>query len=538
MGSNRTAVGKGVPCRLAGLVVLGLGACSSLTPQMNWPFASESVPGQGTEAVPCRPSGPASQAHEALGATICQVEALQNAYIVANQDQSNINARTGAMVIATSALALFKGVTGPHPKDLAGLGVLGSGAFAYGSSMTSRARQSLYLAGAQALECGLSTARAYQLPADWLGSRSGPTQSPTFYGELGAAQGALAGLRYARIQLAPSLRESSVEIPNPQTRPETCKPSDYREPEAGARTAGETLSKLREIQRERARRHKLRCEAPQTLTQTRTPHPEARSLDAELLAEQTALASLISQAERLGAQVQGAAGALRAQALGVYVKVAGEQLKAEPDLAAVRAAASSLRQSAQGLTGASVFAPPPAPAKDKGVKGGVLHSDLADPPPSLSRVADPPGPFLVHLSQTQLAQAVTARLPLQARVLELQQRLEGAVLPSEFCAQRIGAQVMGVEPPDAALTVPQGGSKEFQVSSPGFPSGEVVPLAGGAKRALPLAQASSSGTALRFKLVYSAPAEAVVGSQERLTLSDGGGLVKHDVLITITAKQP
>ena len=148
-----------------------LNACSTLTPQI---FAESLYTQQPLAAA--NSAGTAASATRASAGTgtvpisraLAEAENVQRQYVSAVKDLSEVGTGTSAALIALGALGVLKAVTHPTSNDLVVLGLLGSATYAYGTTMTSKPRQLLFLSGAEALTCAITATRPYDLPANWL----------------------------------------------------------------------------------------------------------------------------------------------------------------------------------------------------------------------------------------------------------------------------------------------------------------------------------------------------------------------------------
>lgn len=151
--------------RLVGLILLGvLGGCSTLSPQI---FSDRLLVTGKNAAAGTGTAVAVKDANADVEKAKAEIETVQRRYLTAVSNLSKIPPRVSAALIGISSFALFKALTGGSTDDIAGAGVAGSAAWAYGTTMTSRPRQLVYIEGARALNCAVVATEPYNKGGQW-----------------------------------------------------------------------------------------------------------------------------------------------------------------------------------------------------------------------------------------------------------------------------------------------------------------------------------------------------------------------------------
>lgn len=517
----------------AALIAQAIAGCSTLSPQIFSPRFDPTL----APCVASAASAPASSASAATGcrpvtvtidSAIDDAVDLQGRYLKAVREHSELGAGSSAALIVVSALAVFKGVTHPSSKDLAGLGVLGSGAYVYASTMVSRARQQLYLAGAESLECAVAATRPYHFGpgSTWVSGDDGSLEGRIRKGEEALAQLVAA---MAPLQALQVTREFTESAPKREAAPECQALSAAPAPPAASGMPANDRERLAALRQRNTDELRDRCKPTAAKVVRETPNLDGTAHLNALKKAQRALERLVGQARRQLGEIDGAGNRLWSRTTSIQLQVAAEVLKTEPDITAVRNAAQSLKAGAISLAGAGAFpAAPTASAAGDDVPTGKAHASGTAGAID-RRTARRPDP---EIDQAQLAlnAARGAHARLDEKLGELKQRLDAVRTPLDKCGSVIAQRQLTVAPGDVELEVGAGQTQAFLVSGgSGIPSGNAVTDATKATRALPSATIEGG----QFKLVYTPPDKATDGQRETVTLVDGSGQLQHVVHIVV-----
>jgi len=299
-------------------LALTLGACAELRPQM---FSDRLAPSSKTPL-------PAATAGETISVADAKkdIESVQRKYLSAVTDLSALSPRTNAALIGLSAVALYKGLTGGSTEAIAGLGVLGSGVWAYGTTMASKPRQLVYLEGARALSCVVTVAEPYNVDKPWVTDLQAKTEAvATQSDELRKWLDKYAELKQSRSQ--PAVAGS--------------RPADCGSPPQCATTGvSEALAQAcRDEHAEFNRRCAVRGGSP---ARRITPAPEVLDAFKQAEDEQGRLQRAMSNADSLVGTLRMAGPKLYEQSVRIQLLVSAEVLKTEPDPASVLATLKNL----------------------------------------------------------------------------------------------------------------------------------------------------------------------------------------------------
>jgi hypothetical protein len=292
-------------------------------------------------------------------------------YVTAVRDQGNTTPQLSAGLIGLSALALFKGVTGANSTDLAGAGVLGSAAWAYGNTTDSRPRRDVYRAGADALSCAMSAVEPLRKGQASLGKPLDGKSVASLYGRS-------ASVREAMIDLV-ALREQHADLRSPLSVPKPAEPSKctaetraapcQKVPESASAAERATLDaackRLPPITEQR-------CTQPKPAGSLQiAANPEALKVFEQVDAELKAADQGVKAARRVIDTLEEAGPALWKKSVQIQIRVSEEVDKTIPNLASVLAAGQGMRSVAFGISGLDAFKPIPAVGSAQGGDASV-----------------------------------------------------------------------------------------------------------------------------------------------------------------------
>jgi hypothetical protein len=493
-----------------GVLVLAMAAlaagCSGIAPQI---FSDRllDAPAAGSACV----SAPAGQP-VTLECAYVDAARLQRRYVVAVRDEGNAKPQIAAGLIGLSALTLFKGITSPNTRDMAGAGVAGSAAWAYGSTMLSQQRLDVYRAGAEALMCAMAAVDPLRAGQSTLGSITDGADQPTLYGRRAA-------VIVARQHLEGLLRQHAAlnvtrEDPKPPER--SCR--TVLEP-APCPALNDTLSEA-DAALERARCGRLPPVRKQQCTTVQPPGkisrpPPPRVVDA-FNAARDELAAATQQVQTAQAAIRAlreAGPLLAAKTLRIQLAVSAEIDKTVPDLASVLSAAAGMRDVGFSLTGLGAFKPGAAQGGAATV-AGLASGDL-DALAAIERAT-------AELGSARVALDELTSLSLGTGHEQVRQTLDE-------CAFRVSGVRLTVTPAGDRTSVPLGGSVVFFVSGgSGVPTAMLV--AGPRQAAL---QFRVEGGQFRFE--FTPPQGSKPGDAFTVRFADGAGVAERLVEIVVAA---
>lgn len=301
-------------------------------------------------------------ASEALSAA--SAPTLQNAIAHAREAQrqwgesargeSDRKRGVSAGLIGLSAIALLKGVTNPNARDLAGIGAVSAGLFAWGNTMTSSARNAIYREGIATLACAVESVAPYDSPK-WNGSGE-----ETIDKLLANAQAAESKLDEWIDRLKPQNEVRTRNIPA-QPLPASCAP--LKQPVCTAAVPGSAQAAICEAL-------KPKCVARAASTVDEKPDPSLSALMQVAVKEKGELARTIDRTIQLQGRADSAGNWLWRTGVEVEQRVRDGIEKTEPDLATVLSVSQALKSPPAAAPAAS--APSPAQA----AKEAEAHSKL------------------------------------------------------------------------------------------------------------------------------------------------------------------
>jgi hypothetical protein len=445
-----------------------------------------------------------------LDAALVDANQAHRRYIQAAEDQGNGGPTLGAALLGLSSLAIFKGATGGHPKDLAGAAVVGGAGLAYSNTFLSRPRLAVYRAGADALSCAMTAVTPLVPAKKVLGEPTDRGDRDTLYGRRLALYAASEDLR--------QLLDKHAALNKPLTQPAadltTCKAA----PQANCAAAGAGLSAgaaaLAQAKCKAEPKKPPICTVERNRTETRQPSAKVQR---EFAAAEAELARADAQRDVATAAINSvvsAGPALCKKAEDIQLAVDAEIDKTVPDTAAILAAAQGIRDLGLGLTGVRV----PAADKTREAQGGEAAVRKPEPGEDgvLQQIAD------------ATARVRTARIALDALTRDLAGGGEWRKVMND-CSFKTAGVRMQVFPAGDSLTVAAGSTLTFFVASPsGKPSAVVVE--GPVSITIPPAREEGALQRLDFK----PPADAPLGAYT-IRISDGSGLLNKLVQVAVTA---
>jgi hypothetical protein len=502
---------------VAGVVLCTLSGCAALSPQI---FSDRLSP-------PLMQSGPSAvNTTQVTVPTVASarddVESVQKKYARAIQDLSNITPRTSAALIGLSAAALYKGLTGGSTKGIAALGVLGSGIWAYGATMTSQPRQRVYGEGIRALSCAVTAASPYDRDSTWIAELKDEIKGTALaFEDLREWQETYADLNTPQTIPGTKAPARSEDCTN-ATIQNSCKSIDPGSPSASNEKLLQECGELKDRCKSVAGTKDKVVAAPKEITDA-----VQRAKD-----EQARLALAISNGRTLQGTLEVAGSTLQDRSTEIQVKVSAEVLKTEPDPTAVLATLKNLKQVASAVSGVTLTAPP---VNGQTGAGGAQGAKTSPPSsePALAQTHESEIKAAVEDLRKRLKSSYTARVLLESRLAEVDgsiRKVNRALDQCEFTAP--GGIALVVSPSATSIELPLGSSQSFTVSGgTGVPLASVNGVAGAKVSALPEPRVDR-GT---FNFIYTAPADGHVGDQAIVMFTDASHQGAHEVTLTATA---
>lgn len=411
----------------ASVAALLLAACTSWAPA---PFSAAL-----TSDEPCGPAGgrqPGNGTKDASGIqqVIDEIKEVRRRYIRAAQCLTGESSAAGIGLIGLSSLALFKGITSPHSRDMAGLGVLGGATYlASGGADTSAIarRRTLYYAGAAALNCSLRFAETFQsggseerLLVDLINTAQA-TQSELLRVELGLREHNLS----AEVDTQPGRRAAAGCDAAPQSCTEPGASATARE-QAGFETCKAILA---------------RCTSSADTTRPKRTHPAVKAMINNLVKTHDEIEKLVFESTEVQAKVRKEPSRIGSQVAGIQTRVGDEASKTFPDVTAVLNSLGGLKAASFKVSGATALSDAAAE---------VAGSTESAGPAARPKTKDLPVKLMTD-AQSALTAASLAAARLR-RALQLEQgRFSDANSDLQACAMVLpGAPAAGTAPPPAA----------------------------------------------------------------------------------------
>ncbi len=287
-----------------------------------------------------------------LKTAIAHAREAQRQWGESARGESDRKRGVSAGLIGLSAIALLKGVTNPNARDLAGIGAVSAGLFAWGNTMTSSARNAIYREGIATLACAVESVVPYDSP-NWSGSGD-----ETIDKLLAKAQAAESKLDEWIDRLKPQNEVRTRNIPA-QPLPANCAP--LKQPVCTAAVPGSPQAAICEAL-------KPKCAARAASTVDEKPDPSLSALMQVAVKEKGELTRTIDRTIQLQGRADSAGNWLWRTGVEVEQRVRDGIEKTEPDLATVLSVSQALKSPPVAAPAAS--APSPAEA----AKDAEAHS--------------------------------------------------------------------------------------------------------------------------------------------------------------------
>lgn len=479
--------GRGAPKMrtVAGGLVLAcaLAACSSWMPPAFSPALSSDA--ACTRFVGTAGQGPAPAAADqesALERQVRDVEAARRTYLHVARCLTQDSSLGTAGLLGLSSLALFKGVTAPHPKDMAGLGAVGGFAYLNSSGDAgARQRRDVYYRGADALGCALKAAEPYRLSAvDGRDDVDGLAEQA-----LQARNGLLVPERSLRTEAARPALERIAGKPAAAgceriARRRCEDPGSSASP--GERAAYEACAVI-----------ERRCAAGPASTLSKTEHPSVKLLLADITKARDDIDRLLADANVLQGAIDVSARSLESQSALIQTAVARELDKTYPDPEAVLKSVGSLKAVAFNVTKAPAFGDSAPAATTGAAAAGQAHSDLA----AARSVKELP-----QAEYTEAREALREALDAGARLRRGLQRVHQRVAAVSTELRSCGLAAAAAPAAPTAPAAPEAGAPTATASPPAVavPSAVVDDLDGNVVRSLLGLPSSAGGGEVRARL--------------------------------------
>lgn len=501
---------KAAPATGIALMLLLSGCAATMSPQIYSPRLQDSKDAK---------SDPWARE---LPLVVAEVEQLQTRYITAVRELSQVQPAVTLSLIGLSAFSLLKGIISPSTDAIATAAVLGSAAYVYGSTVISKPRQLVYLAGVEALSCAVAAVEPYNKGADWLGDQRSPA-AESFRGRIATAASSLDDLR-RQAALAQVLNVTETIPAKPAAVLPNCAPKDRPSCDISSSATAEERRRFEASCKPAQAAFDRRCQ-PRQMNQTTkvAPDPMVDALLKQAADEQARLQRVLMAAQRTATAIEQAGPMLWERAVQIQVKVGTEVLKTEPDLSSVLAAVRGMGGAADLISGTDLFKPstPTGPAASQGGEGSAI---------STRQLSTADRAQLDEL-RAAIAQAAQARVALALMVAGVEGRVAATRKSLALCEVKVPGVTLAVLPDDEEVRIVSGGSTTFYVSGgSGTPQGVAVAISGSVgelKREL-----DPSG---RLRFTYTAPGSAVVDDMARIQFTDGSGQARHDVRVVVVA---
>lgn len=311
-----------------------------------------------------------------------------------------------AGLIGLSAIALIMGVSSPHAKDLAGLGAAGAALYAWGSTMTSSARNAIYREGIATMACAIEAVSPYEA-LGWVGHGT-----QTVEAQINAAETAKATL----MREARKMRQLNITketwIPG-RSMAANCAP---------LQTAKCTGAAANSIQAKLCEQLKAdpACTPRAATTAAEKPHPDLVSALQEAAEEQTKINAAIQDTHELRGKAALAGSWLWSTGVAIEKRVREGIEKTEPDLATVLSVSQALT-SPQPPKQSDKPQPPPSEQP-----GDAQSAETKNPAGRLA-----PRPAGLEDLRDAISESAQARQALEGRNAQLRGALAAA--RSESC---------------------------------------------------------------------------------------------------------
>lgn len=429
----------------AGMAVLMLSSCASWTPPVFSPSLSSDERcavfiGGATPA-----ASAASAASDPLEGAVDDIKTTRKRYIHAARCLTQDTSLGGAALIGLSSLALFKAVTKPHPKDMAGLGILGGATYLYaGGDSAIGQRRLVYYAGADALSCTLQAAEPYRTPKATKGSLTLPELVDK---ALTARDALLAPERDLMIEAKAPAEVQKVPGRAAAAACDQVGRQVCPEPGPGASAAEVASARACKKQNEL-------CVRGADTERTKTVHPAVRLMLADIAKVRNDIDKLVVDSTALESVIGLMTVRIEKHAALIQTQVAREADKTFPDLNAVLNSAGKLRTVAFNVSKASVFGDPPAAEAPAGKTESTGTSSQFKAPPETK----------LSEARQKLGEAIRAASDLRRTMMLSKQRIDNASIDLQSCVVSLPASTTtttetsgessGATPPSASTNPP------------------------------------------------------------------------------------
>lgn len=281
---------------------------------------------------------PPASASAPLPATVAGTSSLPNALALAREAQrqwaesargeADRKRGVSAGLIGLSAIALIMGVSSPNAKDLAGLGAAGAALYAWGSVMTSSARNAIYREGIATMACAVEAVSPYEA-LGWVGQGA-----QTVEAQIKAAETAKATLTNEARKMRRLNITTETWVPG-RSMAAHCAP--LKTPTCTGTAANSIQARLCEqLKADPA------CTPRVATTATEKPHPDLVTALQEADDEQTKIRAAIQDTQVLEGQAAIAGPWLWSTGIAIEKRVREGIEKTEPDLATVLSVSQAL----------------------------------------------------------------------------------------------------------------------------------------------------------------------------------------------------
>lgn len=422
-------------------------------------------------------------------------------YIAAVQELSSFNPRVGAALILSSAVAVIKGVTNPSGSALAKVAVGGSAGVAYGSTLVSKQREEIYMAGASALNCVIAASEPFNVAASTSGTWDASQQS---------MNARLAELQELLRVHAGAIRDTALAAAPARAQPQSCK----AEPAPNCNLKPESLTAMTTEERSRLTTSCLaakatrdqECAVPGKKTTTvLTADPVLqRTVGRADVAVADALA-LDARVKALRTRIAGAASDLRFRSREIQFNVGREVSKTVPDIASFLAASEKIKTTALAIGGQDALKPVPSVAQSGSIGGKSRARPFDAKARNLER---------------EIAKATEY---LAAATMDLS-KLVGPILlevdkPKATCKLQVPGRTLTLVPDLEEIEVPAGSQQTFYVMGAGEGLAWFATSRGGGKPGT-IKPGDESG---KRSFIYTAPAEGAAPQGDQILFTDPAG---------------
>lgn len=450
-GNGRAGVEAGsasltLPCRWALVAVFVISVAGCATTDRPYIFAEQGL----TAPTGASAALPAASAPN-LQLAIAHAREAQRQWGESARGESDRKRGLSAGLIGLSAIALLKGVTNPNARDLAGIGAVSAGLFAWGNTMTSSARNAIYREGIATLACAVETVAPYDSPK-WHGSGEESIDKL-----LDKAQAAEAKLDEWINRLKSHNEVRTKNIPAQQL-PSSCAP--VRQPVCTAAAPGSHQAAICEAL-------KPKCVARAASIVEEKPAPSFSALMLAAMHEKVEVTRVIDRTIQLQGRADSAGTWLWRTGVEVEQRVRDGIEKTEPDLATVLAVSQALKSPPVAPPAASASSPAEA------VKEAEAHSKLQPRQGDAVRTAPADmGELQKSIDSSQQARRV---IDLRNRTLEAAFALTRSencrrVLPLSFdgtgAPSGTGSPAANTSQAPSVRDQPQGGAPDTGVRTP------------------------------------------------------------------------